>query len=220
MTDPIVVAGAGIAGLATAVALQRRGRSVRVLEQRADAAGLAEGAGISIWPNALAALDELGLGDVVRAAGGRVTAGAVRWQDGTWVRHPSAERLVTALGEPLVVIQRGRLRNILADAMAPGTVRHGTAVHGVIATADGVRLQLSDDTRIDAAALVGADGTHSTVARHLNGRLVDTYAGYTAWRGVADYALDGDLAGETMAPASMRSVSGPGAAAKLKRSRL
>lgn len=200
MTDPIVVAGAGIAGLATAVALQRRGWSVRVLEQRGDSAGLAEGAGISIWPNALAALDELGLGDAVRAAGGRVTAGAMRWHDGTWLRHPSAERLVTALGEPLVVIHRARLRDILDGAVAPGTVRYGTAVHGVLATADGVRLQLSDATRVDAAAVVGADGTHSAVAQHLNGRLVDTYAGYTAWRGVADYSLDGALAGETMAP--------------------
>lgn len=199
MTDPIVVAGAGIAGLATAVALQRQGRSVRVLEQRADAT-VAEGAGISIWPNALAALDELGLGDAVRGAGGQVSAGAMRWHDGTWLRRPSPERLVTALGESLVVIHRARLRTILADAVTPGTVQYGTAVHGVIATADGVRLHLSDNTRVDAAAVVGADGTHSAVARHLNGRLVDTYAGYTAWRGVADYALDGALAGETMAP--------------------
>ena len=38
------------------------------------------------------------------------------------------------------------------------------------------------------------------VARHLNGRLDDRYAGYTSWRGIADYSLDPDLAGETMAP--------------------
>ncbi|CAN5728755.1 FAD-dependent oxidoreductase [soil metagenome] len=200
MSEPIVVAGAGIAGLATAVALQQRGRTVRVLEQRENSEGLFEGAGISIWPNALAALDELGLGDAVRGAGGRVTAGAMRWQDGTWLRHPSAQRLVTALGEPLVVIQRARLRAILDGAVTPGTIRYGTAVTGVIATADGVRLTLAHTTRIDATAVIGADGTHSTVARHLNGRLVDTYAGYTAWRGVADYSLDGALAGETMAP--------------------
>ena len=63
-----VVIGAGIAGLATAVALQRRGHYVTVLEERTDTAS---GAGISIWPNALAALDQIGLGDAVREAGGR-----------------------------------------------------------------------------------------------------------------------------------------------------
>ena len=73
----IVVIGAGIAGLATAGALQRRGHSVTVIEERTDTGS---GAGISIWPNALAALDALGLGDRVRAGGGRVTGGAIRWR--------------------------------------------------------------------------------------------------------------------------------------------
>ena len=36
------------------------------------------------------------------------------------------------------------------------------------------------------------------VARHLNGPLSHRYAGYTAWRGVADFRLDPDLAGETL----------------------
>ncbi|MCV7225455.1 FAD-dependent oxidoreductase [Mycolicibacterium komossense] len=199
-TSGIVIVGAGIAGLATAVALRRRGRTPTVIEARDNTADSAQGAGISIWPNALAALDELGLGDAVRTAGGRVTAGAVRWYDGTWLRHPSAERLVTALGEPLVVIDRARLRDILAEAVAPGTIRYGTAVRGLVATADGVRLLLTDSTRLDAAAVIGADGTHSVVARHLNGHLADRYAGYTAWRGIAQYALDPALSGETMAP--------------------
>jgi 2-polyprenyl-6-methoxyphenol hydroxylase-like FAD-dependent oxidoreductase len=68
MAHEIVVVGAGIAGLATAVALQRRGHDVTVIEERTDTSS---GAGISIWPNALAALDEIGVGDAVRESGGR-----------------------------------------------------------------------------------------------------------------------------------------------------
>jgi 2-polyprenyl-6-methoxyphenol hydroxylase-like FAD-dependent oxidoreductase len=64
MAQQILVIGAGICGLATAVALQRRGHPVTVIEERTDTSS---GAGISIWPNALAALDEVGL------AGGRFT---------------------------------------------------------------------------------------------------------------------------------------------------
>ncbi|MFZ0832397.1 MAG: FAD-dependent oxidoreductase, partial [Mycobacterium sp.] len=60
MPTAIVVVGAGIAGLAAAVALQRRGFDVTTVEERTDTSS---GAGISIWPNALAALDEIGLGD-------------------------------------------------------------------------------------------------------------------------------------------------------------
>ncbi len=194
MTYRIVVVGAGIAGLSTAVALHRHGHAVSVIEERQDTSS---GAGISIWPNALAALDRIGLGDQVRHAGGRISAGAVRWRDGSWIRRPSPQRIVTALGEPLVVIQRAVLRDIFAGALPVGTVESGVAATGVLDTTAGVRLELSDGSRRDADALIGADGTHSMLARHLNGDLPQRYVGYTAWRGVADYRLDPDLAGET-----------------------
>jgi len=193
----ILVIGAGIAGLATAAALQRRGHDVTVIEQRADTSS---GAGISIWPNALAALDEIGVGDAVRAAGGRVTAGALRWRDGSWLRHPSPERLVKALGEPLVVIRRAELTRVLSDALTPGTVRNRVAAQRLDTTADGVRVTLADGTPRQAAAVVGADGTRSLVARWLNGPLTDHYAGYTAWRGVARCTIDPDFSGETVGP--------------------
>ncbi|TGD90620.1 FAD-dependent oxidoreductase [Mycolicibacterium sp. CH28] len=193
----IAVVGAGIAGLATAVALSGGGHCVTVLEEHTDTSS---GAGISIWPNALAALDHLGLGDAVRAAGGRVSAGAIRWKDGTWLRRPAAERIVTALGEPLVVLQRVALRDILIAALDPGTVTTGLAVRSLRDTGGGVRLHLSDSSTLDVDAVVGADGIGSVVAGHLNGPLPHRYAGYTAWRGVAAMALDPSLAGETMGP--------------------
>jgi 2-polyprenyl-6-methoxyphenol hydroxylase-like FAD-dependent oxidoreductase len=174
------------------VALQRRGHEVTVIEERTETSS---GAGISIWPNALAALDEIGVGDAVRAAGGRVTAGALRWRNGAWLRHPAPERLVKALGEPLVVIRRSALTKVLADALADGTVHTGLSALELVTTTDGVRLALSDSTMREAAAVIGADGTRSIVARHLNGALADRYVGYTAWRGVADCAIDPDVAG-------------------------
>jgi len=198
MPKRILVIGAGIAGLATAVALQQRGHDVAVIEERIDTSS---GAGISIWPNALAALDAIGLGDAVREAGGRVTAGALRWHDGTWLRHPSPQRLVNALGEPLVVIHRSALTSVLAGALADGTLRNGLSAVAVAESEDGVRVTLADSTTLDADAVVGADGTRSVVARHLNGPLADRYVGYTAWRGVADCTIDAVVAGEVMGPA-------------------
>lgn len=195
MSRRIVVIGAGIAGLATAAALQGRGHDVSVIEAREDTAS---GAGISIWPNALAALDVIGLGDDVRATGGRIGAGAVRWRSGAWLRRPKPERIITALGEPLVVVRRSVLRDILTAALSPGTVSHGLAATTVLDESGPVRIRLSDGTVAEADAVVGADGTHSMLARHLNGALAQRYVRYTAWRGVAAYPLDPDLAGETL----------------------
>lgn len=196
MSAHITVIGAGIAGLATAVALRRSGHDVSVIEQRSAPAS---GAGISIWPNALAALDEIGLGDSVRQAGGRVTGGAIRWRDGTWLRRPSAQRIVAALGEPLVVVRRSVLTDILRAALPPETLQTGVAATSVAVGESSVVVALSDGRTAEVDAVVGADGVNSMVARTLNGPLRSRYAGYTAWRGVAACALDPALAGETMA---------------------
>lgn len=194
MASHFLVVGAGIAGLAAAVGLQSRGLDVTIIEERSDTTA---GAGISIWPNALAALDQLGLGDAVRAAGGRVTAGAMRWHDGAWLRRPSQDRFVRALGEPLVVVRRNVLMQLLADALQPGTLHTGVAVSDLALTGSGVRVLLADGATRHVDAVVGADGVGSVVARHLNGTLRRRYAGYTAWRAVADHALDEQLSGET-----------------------
>ena len=196
MSAHIAVIGAGIAGLASAVALRGTGLDVTVIEQRTDTA---TGAGISIWPNALAALDEIGLGDAVRSAGGRVTGGAIRWRDGTSLRRPSAQRIVDALGEPLVVVRRSTLTGILRGALPAGSVETGTTATGLVLADSAVRITQADGKVRDVDAVVGADGVNSMVARTLNGPLSSRYVGYTAWRGVAAYSLDPALAGETMA---------------------
>ena len=64
---PVLIAGAGIAGLAAAVALSRRGLTVRVLEKRQEFS--TAGAGIQIGPNGARALAALGLKDAIVPVG-------------------------------------------------------------------------------------------------------------------------------------------------------
>jgi hypothetical protein len=65
--------------------------------------------------------------NAVRDAGGRVTAGAMRWRDGKWLRHPSRERIVKALGEPLVVVRRSAVNDVLAVRQATSRSCDGVA---------------------------------------------------------------------------------------------
>lgn len=192
---PIVIAGGGIGGLALAGALQRRGRPVLVVEARERIAAV--GAGISLWPNALAALDDIGLGDQVRAAGGTADAGGVRIPDGRWLRRMDAATLRDALGEPLLVIHRAALLEVLANAVDPDAVRLGTAVQSVDPGPSEVTVHLADGSTLDAAAVIGADGVASAVARTLDPHLPRSYTGYTAWRGVAECGLGGHEPAET-----------------------
>jgi 2-polyprenyl-6-methoxyphenol hydroxylase-like FAD-dependent oxidoreductase len=98
-----LVVGAGIGGLAAALALRRAGWTVRVLEKAASPREL--GFALSLAPNAVAALRELGVADAVirggyaarrvefRAGGGRV----LRRVDAS---HVAMESVVTARWSP------------------------------------------------------------------------------------------------------------------------
>ena len=181
--SPLLVAGAGIAGLALAAALRRDGHDCLLLDERPELGST--GGAIMLWPNALAALDAIGVGDDVRCAGTAVSAGTIRTASGGVLRRLDPDRFAAALGGPLVAIRRGVLVELLHTRVSPDSVQVGLAVRGYRQSADGVTV-LTDGDPLPAAALVGADGYRSAVARALDPGLPETYAGYPAWRGIAD----------------------------------
>ncbi|MCP9623159.1 FAD-dependent oxidoreductase [Nocardia otitidiscaviarum] len=174
-----IVVGAGIGGLTTALALTRRGWHVEVLE-RAPETGAA-GSGISLWPNGIRALDTLGLGERVRAAGRIETAGGFRDRTGRWLSVTNTTALTRRYG-PLVAIRRADLFAILADALPHHTVREGVTVTGVADRGDGATVFHSRG-HCAADLVVGADGIRSVVRESLWPRARGPRpAGYTAWR--------------------------------------
>ena len=152
-----VVVGGGIGGLATALGLRRIGWRARVLEQ-APAFGEV-GAGLSLWPNALRALDELGVGPAVRDVGvPAVSRGGMRLPSGTWLRHARADDV------PVLMVHRAALLDVLRAAVPADWLYPGTTVTGVDLDAGTVAYRRDGGTRQDGAdLLVGADGLHSVV---------------------------------------------------------
>lgn len=178
------VAGGGIAGLTLAVALQLGGIEVTVLERQAEIRDA--GAGISLWPNALAALDAVGLGDQVRSLGRSLAAGGELRLDGRAALTFSRRSFENALGEGLVCVDRGKLVRSLADRLRPGTVRTDWCVAGYEIGRSDVTVRSTSGEKIAFDALVGADGINSAVVQQMSGPLPSTYSGYTAWRGIAE----------------------------------
>lgn len=168
---PVVIAGGGIAGLATAIGLGRQGFEVAVLEQAPELAEI--GAGIQLAPNAIAALDTLGVLD-------NVTQTAVyprykRYMDAISgeiiVSIDLGHRLIERFGYPYIVTHRNDLHAALVDACnALPTTRLLVGKQVVEAIDDGDRAVAvcADGTRYSADLLVGADGLHSKVRQLLS----------------------------------------------------
>ena len=160
-----VVVGAGLGGLAGAIALSRHGWDVTVLERRAEPDEA--GAGIAVWPNALRALDVLGpgtgIGAQARAAGTVEVGGGIRTMSGRWLARTDTADLRRRQGDGVVVLRRPDLHALLRAA-AP-EVTTGVGVRRVDPGDAARPAVVHDDAGREhpAELVVAADGLRSTM---------------------------------------------------------
>jgi 2-polyprenyl-6-methoxyphenol hydroxylase-like FAD-dependent oxidoreductase len=181
----VIVVGAGVGGLATAIGLTGLGHRVTVLE-RQTTREQPSGACLGVQSNAVVALRALGVDQPVLAAG--VPVGEYRlvsWRGRDLARWSLAE-VSAQLGAPSVTVPRAVLMAALWSGVPAGVVRTGAPVTAVGEDATGVTAHLADGTTVRGDLLIGADGLHSTVRTHVVGDHAPTvYAGYDSWRGTA-----------------------------------
>ncbi len=206
----VVIAGAGIGGLAAALSLRAVGLDDLVVLERAPALDEV-GAGITVQTNALSAIGTLrpDLVDGITAAGQVVATGeVVDWRGRALSRLDMAQAARAVGGPPPVAIHRATLQRLLLDACRPLAPRLGAEVVGFDALEaperGGVAARLADGAEERGDVLVGADGLRSAVRAQLLGREAPRYAGYTCWRGVTEDACG-------WAPGRVAEVWGPGA---------
>jgi 2-polyprenyl-6-methoxyphenol hydroxylase-like FAD-dependent oxidoreductase len=176
----VLVVGAGIGGLTTAIALRHAGIQADVFEAAPDLAAIQVGYGIHLWSNAMRALRELGVADSVRERSepfDRMHFETIRGR--TLIDWPlgDAERL---LGDPIVGIVRSELHGVLADAVGRDAIRFGARLESYQQTADGVKARFADGGEEHGDVLIGADGIRSTVRHQLLGD------GPPPYRGIAE----------------------------------
>lgn len=172
----VTVIGAGIGGLAAALACARRGAVVTVLERSKTISEV--GAGLQISPNGWFVLQALGLAEAI---GADATRGqAVRLRD----FRRGAEVFSMPLRDPFHFVYRADLIEALRDAAeAAGVqIRFGVHVTDVVAEELAVRLTLADGTEEKHSLTIAADGLHSAGRKHLNPRSKPFFTGQVAWR--------------------------------------
>ena len=180
-----IIVGAGIGGLATAIALRNIGMTPIVYERAPELREV--GAGLALWANALHALDHLGVAKAVQALGvppAQVTLRSLQGE--TLFSIPRAE-LERRAGGASMVVHRAELLAALLAALPAGVVQLGVTCTGFTEDASGVTISLAGGHTIHADLLIGADGLHSIVRATLFGPQQPRYAGYTTWRAVVPF---------------------------------
>ena len=182
-----IIIGAGIGGLAAAIALGRTGTDIdaEVYEHSPDL--LPIGAGISLWKNALVALERLGVRDDVRAASVVGSNAGLRTWRGDLLVGSAATDLARRFGEFVLVVHRAALQRVLLAAAGPERVHLGKSCVRIEAGTSEVTARFSDGSSVSGDVLIGADGLHSVVRAQLHGETLPRYSGYTAWRGVVAF---------------------------------
>jgi 2-polyprenyl-6-methoxyphenol hydroxylase-like FAD-dependent oxidoreductase len=165
VTRTALIVGAGIGGLAAGIALRRAGWAVRIFERASSPREL--GFGLGLAPNAMAALGELGVADVVLARAAEPTHGQIRRMDGTVLKRADFPPR-KALGGPMVMALRPALHGALLDAVGPDTIALGREVTGFTVRSGRVTLHGRDGKLAEGDLLVGADGVGSVVRRALH----------------------------------------------------
>nr|WP_282548776.1 FAD-dependent monooxygenase [Streptomyces rochei] len=192
-TKRAVVIGGGIGGLTAAAALHLRGLRVTVLERAPSLRPI--GAAISLSPNALRALDVIGLGDEIRDLAAWQGDGGLRTPGGRWLSRSNAEAAAARFGGPLVLLHRATLIDHLAARLPGGAVR--TAADALLADPgdrDRPARVRTPEGELEADLVVAADGIHSAVRATLfPDHPGPVYSGFTTWRVVipvpgADFA--------------------------------
>lgn len=178
----IIVAGGGIGGLCTALALRQHGIEALVLEQ---ASALGEvGAGVQIASNGAFVMRALGLEEKLAA----LSCQPKSWEYNSvetgeaLVSWPVGESAAKRYGAPMYNVHRADLVQLLADHLPANAIRFGTKCQEFGQSDSGVWVRLPSGERLEADALIAADGIHSVIRDALFGKREPSFSKLLVWR--------------------------------------
>jgi salicylate hydroxylase len=185
----VAIIGAGISGLAAAVALHQQGQRVVVYEQ---ATALVEiGAGLSVFANGLRVLDLLGLSEQIEPVAAEPDELVFRhWRTSERVGSEALGhdgRYRSDFGFPYLGVLRSHVQRALVGALPSEAIRLDHQLVGLDEEDARVQLRWSDGSTSEAGVVIAADGARSTVRELMVGNAV-VYSGTSGFRGIVEAA--------------------------------
>jgi salicylate hydroxylase len=183
----VLIAGAGLGGLTTALALIQRGHRVRLFEQAAELREV--GAGVQLGSNGSRVLIALGLREAMERVICLPRGREFRlWSTGQrWRSFDSGETAEQRFGAPYWMVHRGDFHAVLLEAVRkpdPGAIQAGNACAGFAQDGHGATIRLANGETATGDVLIGADGVHSKVRQQMFGDGRAEFTGIMAWRGL------------------------------------
>ncbi|KAJ7011338.1 hypothetical protein D5086_001382 [Populus alba] len=182
--EDIVIVGAGIAGLATAVSLQRLGVRSLVLEQAESLR--TGGTSLTLFKNGWRVLDAIGVGSDLRSQFLEIQGMVVKSDDGRELRSFTFKDEDES--QEVRAVERKILLETLAIKLPSAAVQFSSGLARMERRENGkMLLELVDGTRLLAKIVIGCDGIRSPVAKWM-GFSEPRYVGHCAFRGLGFYA--------------------------------
>lgn len=177
-----LIIGGGIGGLAAAIALQQIGWQVRVFERAQKIEPV--GAGITLWHNAIKAMESLGLGEVLLKHSVEGLHGGIVDRRGKMLTALEDARQFGIDGPLMIGLHRADLHTMLCEALQPGVLQTAARFERFSQDQNGVMAFFADGHVERGDLLIGADGLHSKVRAQLFGYQEPVYSGQAGWRAV------------------------------------
>jgi len=184
---PVLIAGGGIGGLATAMGLAQKGIRSILLEKSASLGEI--GAGIQLGPNAFHAFDYLGVGEAAR--GMAVYIDQLRLMDALTAEEITHVDLGNAFRarfrNPYAVVHRGDLHGVFLRACQNSDLielRVSSEVVGYEQDGWSVTVKIANGDRVTGSLLIGADGLWSNIRKQVTADGPPRVSGHTTYRSV------------------------------------
>ncbi|WP_311567213.1 FAD-dependent monooxygenase [Photobacterium arenosum] len=181
----VIIIGAGIGGLSTAVALRRIGCNVEVYEQ-APALRTA-GSGLSVMSNASVAMSTLGINLNLEHFGAPIRHFEIRSTRDRLIRRLPLPEISSANGADSVCISRKALQQALLQQLDERCIHVGARVSAIHEGTDSVSISFDDGRTEQCDLLVGADGIYSFVREYIQGPQPVRTADYICWLAITRY---------------------------------
>jgi salicylate hydroxylase len=180
----VVVIGAGIGGLAAAIALRQRGIEVEIFERSTKLEEI--GAGLQIGPNGVKVLRALGLEDeLMRNAFEPISIMSLTWDEGRLrFRQPLRAISREKYGAPYMTAHRADLHNLLRRATGDTPLHLGKNCIGADTVNGAAVARFADGSSAEADIVVGADGIRSAIRVELFGADRPRFTEMMAWRAI------------------------------------